>query len=142
MKHVDPLSVLDILDDNNTNTFYHPHILYVSPRPPPSYMSLLPHPLPPNNTLYVSLTNPAFYPSCCCFSLQRKGSSALTLASSYGHTEIALALLATADIDVNHADVSIYPLTPSHVVVEGEGGGGLTHLIRLPNSRTNDLSIY
>ena len=59
------------------------------------------------------------------------------LASKNGHTEIAQALLAAADINVNHANVSIYPLTPSHVVVGGEGGGGLPPLPPHPNPRTN-----
>ena len=46
-------------------------------------------------------------------------------ASYNGHTETVLALLAAAGINVNHAAVSIYPLTPSHVVVGGEGEGDL-----------------
>ena len=53
------------------------------------------------------------------------------MASHNGNTEIAQALLAAAGIDVNHADVSIYPLTPSHVVVGGEAGGGLPPLFLL-----------
>ena len=97
MKHVDPLSVLDILGVNVTNT---------SP-PPPPYMSPLPPPIPSNNTPYT----------CGCCFLQDGGSTALMLASQNGHTEIVLALLAAADINVNHADVSIYPLTPPHPVV-------------------------
>ena len=101
-------------------------------------MSLLPPPLPPNNPPYVSLTNhPASYPTCGCCSLQNGGRTALALASMFGHTEIALALLAAVGINVNHADVSIYPLTPSHVVVGGEGGGGLPPLPPHPNPRTN-----
>ena len=70
----------------------------------------LPCPLPLINTPYVSLTNPASYPTCGC-SLQRFNRTALLLASSKGHTETVQALLAAPDIDVNHADVSIYPLT-------------------------------
>ena len=100
-------------------------------------MFLLPLPLPPNNTPYVSLTNPASYPTCGCCSLQENGFTALLLASQYGHTKIALALLAAVGINVNHANVSIYPLTPSHVVVGGEGGGGLPPLPPHPNPRTN-----
>ena len=73
----------------------------------------------------------------CGCSLQGRGYTALTLASENGHTETVLALLAAAGIDVNHADVSIYPLTPSHVVVGGEGGGGLPPLPPHPNPRTN-----
>ena len=94
--------------------------------------------LPPNNTPYVSVTHPASYPTCGCCSLQREGSTALTLASGNGHTEIILALLAAAGINVNQAEhVSIYPLTPSHVVVGCEGGGGLPPLPPHPNRRTN-----
>ena len=117
MKHVDPLSVLDMLDDTVTNTFYHPHILYVSPPISSLYMS--PFPLSPHNTPSVSLTNPTSYPSCGCCALQSSGSTALSLASQNGHTEIVLALLAAAGIDVNHANVSIYSLNPSYIVVWG-----------------------
>ena len=108
--------------------------LTIIPPPPPSHL----HPffLHPYKTL---LTNPASYPTCGC-SLQRDGSTALLRASSKGHTEQVQALLAAADIDVNHANVSIYPLTPSHAVVEGEGGKGLPPLIPRPNPRTNFLS--
>ena len=55
------------------------------------------------------------------------GSNALMWASAIGHTEIAQALLA-AGINVNHADVSISPFTPSHVIVEVEGEGRCTLL--------------
>ena len=68
-------------------------------------------------TPYVSLTNPASYLTCDC-SLQSGGNTAMMLASLYGRTKIVLALLAAAGIDVNHADVSINPLIPSHVLVE------------------------
>ena len=101
-------------------------------------MSLLPPSLPSNNTPSVSLTNhPASYPTCGCCSLQANKDTALILASGNGHTETVLALLAAVGIDVNHANVSIYPLTPSHVVVGGEGGGGLAPLPPHPNPRTN-----
>ena len=119
-------------------------LLYIPPPPPPlppPYMSL-PPPLPHNNTPYVSLTNPASCPTCggCC-SLQGNGFTALMLASWQGHTEIFLALLAAPGIKVNHADkVSIFPLTPSHVVVWGEGVGGLPHLPPLPDPLSNVLS--
>ena len=43
-------------------------------------------------------------------------------ASREGRTETVQALLAAPDIDVNHADVSVYSLTPSHVVVGGDSG--------------------
>ena len=61
-------------------------------------------------------------------------------ASAGGHTEIVQALLTTPGIDVNHANVSIYLLTPSRVVVVGEGGGCLPNLILPPNACTNVLS--
>ena len=47
----------------------------------------------------------------------------MALASVNGRTETVLALLAAPGIDVNNADVSIYPLTPYHVVVGDEGEG-------------------
>ena len=53
----------------------------------------------------------------CGCSLQSSGSTALIMASQGDRTEIVQALLAAAGIDVNHANVSIYSLTPSHVVV-------------------------
>ena len=95
--------------------------------------------LPPNNTPYESLTNPASYPTCGCCALQQWGSTALMLASKNGHTEIVLALLAASGIDVNHANVSIYPLIPTHVVVGGEVVGGLS---LLPLNLTLDLMFY
>ena len=108
--------------------YNHPHLSDVPPLP---LHVPLPPPLPPNNTPFVSLTNPASsYPTCGC-SLQWQGCTALAMASHNGNTEIAQALLAAAGIDVNHADVSIYPLTPSHVVVGGEAGGGLPPLFLL-----------
>ena len=108
-----------MLDVNDSHTF-----LPLPPlnryRLPPPYTFSLPPLLPPNITPYVSLTNPASYPTCGC-SLQEKGSTALIVASEYGRTKTVQALLAAAGIDVNHANVSIYPLTPSHVVVGGAG---------------------
>ena len=61
------------------------------------------------------------------------GTTALARASENGYTEIVQALLAAPGIDVNHANVSIYPLTPSqsHVVVRSEGGGDLRLFIPL-----------
>ena len=105
--------------------------MYLPPLTCPSFLL-------PNTPPYVSLTNhPASYPTCGCCSLQEDGWTALLLASYNGHTEIVLALVAAVGINVNHADVSIYPLIPSHVVVGGEGGGGLPPLPPHPNPRTN-----
>ena len=57
------------------------------------------------------------------------GSTALTLASRFGRTEAIKLLLAAPGIDVNHANVSLYPLTSSHLVLGGGGEGDLPHLI-------------
>ena len=96
-------------------------------------------PLPP--PLLTALTNPSSYPTCCGCCLQ-SGHTALTEASEYGHIKIVQALLAAPGIDVNHAHVSIYLLTPSqsHVVVRGEGGGALPCPIIHLNPRNTDLS--
>ena len=56
-------------------------------------------------------------------------SYASTQASRGGHTESLKALLAAPGINVNHADVSIYPFTTSYVIVAGEGVGHLLHVI-------------
>ena len=102
------------------------------------YMSAFATSLPPNNTPYVSLANPASHPTCGC-SLQGSGWTALLHATDRGHTETVLALLTAADIDVNIANVSIYPLIPTHVVVGGEVVGGLS---LLPLNLTLDLMFY
>ena len=73
----------------------------------------------------------------CGCSLQSNNWTALLLASANGHTGTVQALLAAASIDVKHADVSIYPLIPSHVVVGDESRGGLPLLPPHPNPRTN-----
>ena len=57
------------------------------------------------------------YPTCCCCNLQKKGVTALIFACREGYTDVALALLRSPDINVNHATVSISILTPSFVVV-------------------------
>ena len=44
-------------------------------------------------------------------------------ASEKGHTEAIKLLLAAPGIDVNQANVSLYLLTPSHLVVRGRGEG-------------------
>ena len=95
----------------------------------------------PKYTPSVFLTNHSSYPTCAGCSLQVSGSTALMLASQNGHTETVPALLAAPGIDVNHVNVSIYPLTPSHVVVRGEGGGRLNSPYPPhSNPRTNVLS--
>ena len=101
-------------------------------------MSLLPpsFPLPP-----TSLIHHASYPTrgvgccccCCCCSLQEEGWTALMLGAYYGHTETVHALLKVDDINVNHANVSTYPLTPSPVVV---GGGRGSFIISLFSTHT------
>ena len=40
-------------------------------------------------------------------------------ATKKGHAEAIKLLLTAPGINVNHADVSLYPLTPSYVVVGG-----------------------
>ena len=62
------------------------------------------------------------------------------MTSECGHIEIVQALLTAPGIDINHANVSIYSLTPSHVVVVGSGRGGLPFLLLHPNPCTNVLS--
>ena len=51
--------------------------------------------------------------------LQFQGASPLGVAAREGHTEIVQVLLQAPDINVNQADVSIYLLTLSPVVVGG-----------------------
>ena len=135
----DPLSVLNMLDVTVTSTFIPPPPTTCPPPPPffPSHLAPLPPPLSPSLPPFVSVTNPAPYPTCGC-SLQETGLSALMWASAKGRTEIVLALLKSIDrsgINVNLANVSIYQLTLSHLVIKGEGGGGLPHLISHPNPR-------
>ena len=48
-------------------------------------------------------------------------------ACDEGYTDCVIALLASPDINVNHADVSIYLLTLSHKLVGSEGEGRLPH---------------
>ena len=143
-----------MLDVNVTNTFYPPpppiyptftSYMYPSPPPPrltwPLFILSYPPPPPsPNNTPSVSLTNPASYPTCGC-SLQSSGWTALIRASQYGYPEIVQALLAAAGIDVNHADVSIFPLTTSHVIV-GVSMGEVYLSFPLQGGLTLELMSY
>ena len=73
--------------------------------------------------------------------------SALMAASEYGHTEVTRLLLTAPDIIVNYAKVSLYLLTPSHLVVGGGfngrvGGRGVYLTLSLPlsNPHNDDLS--
>ena len=43
----------------------------------------------------------------------------MMVASMKGHTEVIKLLLAAPGINVNYADVSLYPLTPSYIAVGG-----------------------
>ena len=126
--HVDPVSVLDILDVHVTNSYF--------PPPPPLY------PLPffsltcPSSffpTPYPSLTNHASYPTCCCcccccFPYRLSRESPLYWAAFKGHTETVQALLQAPGINVNQADVSIYLLILSPVVVGGHLPPLFSHL--------------
>ena len=99
-----------------------------------------PYPIP-----YPSLTNHASYPTCCCCcccrccSLQSDGWTPLTHSAFKGHIEVVQNLLQTPGINVNHADVSIYLLTLSPIVVGGEDEG---HLPPQPLSRTLVMMSY
>ena len=53
--------------------------------------------------------------------------TALLAASQIGHAEAIKALLTVPDINVNQANVSLYPLTPSHLVLGDRGEGDLPH---------------
>ena len=58
-----------------------------------------------------------FHSILLSISLQEFGFTALMRASHLCRTEAVKALMTAPDIDVNHADVSLYPLTPSHLQV-------------------------
>ena len=92
--------------------------MYLYAHPPLACPPSFPIPYP---ILHLHLTNHASRPLCCCCSLQRSNRTALMTACDEGYTDCVIALLASPDINVNHADVSIYLLTSSHVVVWGEG---------------------
>ena len=145
--HVDPLNVVDIGCVHVAITLCHlPNLTTYVPTPYPSYMYPLTHTHPPSPfpsllpPLSVSITHHhSFYPPLS-LSLQYAGCTALTLASEEGYTEAIKLLLTVPNIDVNHADVSLYLLTPSHLVVGGRCEGDLPHLITPPNPRNDDLS--
>ena len=106
--------------------------IYVPPIPPPS--SLL---FPTSNSICICNPLPFILPPTLSLSLQRDGITALTVASANGRAEAIKLLLTAPGIDVNHADVSLYLLIPSHLVLGGggEGEGDFPHLIPNPPSQ-------
>ena len=62
------------------------------------------------------------------------------LAAEEGHTETIKLLLTAPGINVNHANVSLFPLTPSHLVGGGMRVIYLTLSLTLSNPRNDDLS--
>ena len=66
--------------------------------------------------------------------------TSLIEAAKEGDTEAIKLLLTAPDIDVNDTDVSLYLLTPSHLVVGGRCEARLPHLIPHSNPRNDDLS--
>ena len=82
--------------------------------PLPSSPLFFPYLIPP---MSVYVCNPLPFilsPPPPPLTLQGKGKTALTLASEKGHTQAIKALLTVPGIDVNHADVSLYP--PTHPI--------------------------
>ena len=98
---------------------------FLPPTPPPIHLPPIMHPI-----LYVVVVVLSLLLFCYC-SLQSSNLTALLFACAVGHTDVALALIATPSLNVNHADVSII-ITPSHVV-GGNGDGQIpllpTHLL-------------
>ena len=72
--------------------------------------------------------------------IQLSGSTILMLISEKGHIEAIKILLTASDLNVNQADVSLYLLTPSPLVVGGRCEAHLPHLIPHSNPRNDDLS--
>ena len=64
----------------------------------------------------------------------------LIKAAEKGDTEAIKALLAARNINVNHVNVSLYPLSPSSLVVGDRGDAHLPDLISHSNPRNRDLS--
>ena len=85
----------------------------------------------PTSSLYSPLSSmPSLpHPTCCYCSLQYGGTSPLAEAACYGHIEVVKALLQAPGINVNQANVSVFLLTLSHVVVGRKNKG---HLPSLP----------
>ena len=74
--------------------------------------------LPSPTSNCICTCNPLpFIPPPLSIALQNAGFTALLLASNDGHTEAINALLTAPDINVNHTDVSLYRLTPSHIIL-------------------------
>ena len=113
---------------------------YVPPFPPlafafPSLLS--PFPLA-NNSICICNTLSFFLFPPLSISLQVEGDTALMVASMYGHPEAIKLLLAAPDINVNRLNVSLYPLTQSHLVL---GGRREAHL-HPPPSLVPVLFVY
>ena len=89
------------------------------PPPPPFPLPYLVPPLPLSVTHHLSFTAFPPPPPPLTLSLQEDGWTALMAAAKKGETEAIKLLLAAPDIDVNHANVSHYLPTPSHLVVGG-----------------------
>ena len=109
--------------------------LIYTPYTPPLQLPPFPSVL---QTLSVPVTHYlSFYPPPPpSLSLQQWGSTALLWASSNGHAEAIKALLTVPDINVNRADVSLYLLTPSYLVL-----GGMCEVIYLTLSLTITLAM-
>ena len=119
----------------STSTSYM-YLLDPSPLPYP-YISAFPLPLPTSSSIYIC--NPRFTPPLS-ISLQKNCSTALTLASEKGRTEAIKALLTAPDIDVNHAHVSQYLLTPPYLVLGSGCEGNLVKPNPQSNPRNDDIS--
>ena len=155
--HVDPLSVVDIGCANITTLFFLPpcSLLYL-PSPPYPSCDAPPYPscdappppltLPPPLFLSYSQLSlcvtyyHSFRPPSSPISLQNYGTTAFLCASGSGNTEAMKLLLTFPDVDVNHANVRLYLLTPFPVVV----GGGvrviyLTLSLTHSDPRNDDL---
>ena len=126
--------------------FPDPHLLsFIYPLIPPVMHPLPPLTPPPFPYLFPTLSAyvthyQSFRSPTSPISLQNYGTTALLLASRSGNTEAMKLLLTFPDVDVNHANVRLYLLTPFPVVV----GGGvrviyLTLSLTHSDPRNDDL---